>query len=86
MGMPPGHWTLRIFTLAGDLVEELHSTDPINRSQRPTRPNLQQDSAQDGQARWNMLSRNGQEVASGIYLFAVESSQGTQVGKFVIIR
>src|SRR5205085_9304537 len=26
MGMPPGRWTLRIYTLAGDLVQELHST------------------------------------------------------------
>jgi len=86
MGMPPGHWTLRIYTLAGDLVEELHSTDPINQSQRPAHPNLQQDSPPDGQARWNMLSRNGQEIASGIYLYTVQSSQGTQVGKFVVIR
>jgi hypothetical protein len=48
--------------------------------------NRQQDTPNDGQARWNLISRNGQDVASGIYLFTVNSSKGTQRGKFVIIR
>jgi exopolysaccharide biosynthesis protein len=48
--------------------------------------NRQQDNAADGQARWNLISRNGQDVASGIYLFVIDSNQGTQRGKFVIIR
>jgi hypothetical protein len=48
--------------------------------------NRQQDHANDGQARWNLISRNGQDVASGIYLFVVESDQGQQRGKFVIVR
>ena len=46
----------------------------------------QQDTPNDGQARWNLISRNGQDVVSGIYLFTVESSRGTERGKFVIIR
>jgi hypothetical protein len=85
-GMPPGPWRLRIYTVAGDLVEELHAGDAVNASLRPGGPNLQQDTAADGQARWNLITRNGQEVASGIYLFTVESREGTQVGKFVVIR
>jgi len=52
-------------------------------SQNVTR---QQDTANDGQARWNLISRNGQDIVSGIYLFTVESSRGTERGKFVIIR
>ena len=51
---------------------------------RPARP--QQENAADGQASWNLISRNGQDVVSGIYMFSVESDQGTQQGKFVIIR
>jgi hypothetical protein len=39
-----------------------------------------------GQARWNLISRNGQDVESGIYLFTVDSSAGHQVGRFVVIR
>ncbi len=95
-GMPPGRWTIRIYTVSGDLVTTLRESDAVNESLRPTitddsgvgRPgyNRQQDTANDGQARWNLISRNGQDVVSGIYLFTVESSQGTQRGKFVIIR
>lgn len=96
MGMPPGPWTLRIFTVSGDLVAELHDGDSINESVRSsviggdgvTRPgfNRQQDTPTDGQARWNLISRNGQDVVSGIYLFVVESGIGQQRGKFVIVR
>ncbi|MBI1799264.1 MAG: hypothetical protein HYR73_06220 [Candidatus Eisenbacteria bacterium] len=95
-GMPPGTWTLKIFTVSGDLVQVLHSDDSVNESLRApvtddsgnTRPgyNRQQDTANDGEARWNLISRNGQDVVSGIYLFTVESSQGVQRGHFVIIR
>ena len=35
---------------------------------------------------WDLISRNTQAVVSGIYLYSVESAQGTQVGKFVIIK
>jgi hypothetical protein len=96
-GMPAGRWTLRIFTVSGDLVAELHSDDTVNESVRTTvtnptnnqvynGANRQQDNPNDGQARWNLISRNGQDVVSGIYIFVVESSQGTQRGRFVIIR
>ena len=34
----------------------------------------------NGEAAWNLISRNGQDVVSGIYLFVVESGQGTQRG------
>ena len=95
-GMPPGRWTIRIYTVSGDLVQAIHSDDPINESVRApvtddnnvTRPgfNRQQDTPNDGQARWNLISRNGQDVVSGIYLFTVDSGQGIQRGHFVIIR
>lgn len=96
MGMPPGKWTLSIYTVAGDLVATIRSDDPVNTStRRPvigpdgvSRPgyNRQQDHEGDGQASWNLVSRNGQDVVSGIYLFVVDSDQGQQRGKFVIIR
>jgi hypothetical protein len=96
MGMPPGKWTIKIFTVSGDLVQVLHSTDSVNESLRSTVTNSagtsvpgfneQQDSANDGEARWNLISRNGQDIVSGIYLFTVDSSQGTQRGHFVVIR
>ena len=48
--------------------------------------NRQQDNPNDGQAQWNLISRNGQDIVSGIYVFVVDSAQGQQRGKFVIIR
>ena len=96
LGLPQGKWTIRIYTVSGDLVAELHSTDPVNESIRSTITlpngsslpgyNRQQDTANDGQARWNLISRNGQDVVSGVYMFTVDSDQGTQRGRFVIIR
>jgi hypothetical protein len=78
--MPSGNWTLRIFTISGDLVQVIRQDDI------QTNGRMQQENAEDGQASWNLISRNGQDVVSGIYLFSVESSQGTVQGKFVIIR
>ncbi len=97
MGLPGGKWSIKIFTLSGDLVTTLSSDEAVNASTRNanvidsqgrSHPNVnrQQDTPDDGQARWNLISRNGQDIVSGIYLFTVESTKGTQRGKFVVIR
>ena len=96
MGLPSGKWTIRIYTVSGDLVAELNSDDPVNESVRSPvadetgapHPgyNRQQDNSNDGQARWNLISRNGQDIVSGIYVFVVDSKEGQQRGKFVVIR
>jgi hypothetical protein len=64
---------VRIFTVAGDLVQTL----------------LHDGSAGNGTLAWNLVSRNGQTVTSGVYLFSVEPDDGRFpkfVGKFVVIR
>jgi hypothetical protein len=78
--MPAGQWTLRIFTISGDLVQTIR-WDDIQTNGKP-----QKETDADGQASWNLISRNGQDVVSGIYLFSVESDSGSSRGKFVIIR
>lgn len=35
---------------------------------------------------WNLLSRNGQAIVSGLYLFVVETENDSYVGKFVVVR
>ena len=97
MGLPSGTWTIKIFTLSGDLVNTISSADAVDASLRTStlidsqghaaqNVTRQQDTAADGQARWNLISRNGQDIVSGIYLFTVESNRGTERGKFVVIR
>ena len=96
LGLPQGKWTIKIFTVSGDLVQTIKSEDAVNESIRTTLAgpngttvpgyNRQQDNSNDGQGRWNLISRNGQDIVSGIYLFTVESNQGMQRGKFVVIR
>lgn len=70
MGLPRERCTIRIYTVAGDLVASLEHDG----------------SNGNGQAAWNLITRNGQDVASGIYLFTVDGPSGHQVGRFVIMR
>lgn len=71
--LPACKFTLRIFTIAGDLVQTLHHNG----------------SAGNGTVVWNLVSRNGQDVTSGVYIFAVEPEDSNferTIGKFVVIR
>jgi len=69
----PRTCTVRIFTLSGEIITTLHYQAPSSV------PNA-------GEMSWNLLSNNGSALASGLYIFTVESSLGTQTGKFVVIR
>jgi hypothetical protein len=44
------------------------------------------DNPRVGEEDWNLLSESGRTIASGIYIFTIESELGTQIGKFVVIR
>lgn len=71
--LPAGRSTVRIFTVAGDLVEVLYHDSSLSH----------------GTLEWDLVSRNGQDVTSGVYLFSVEpedTSIERTIGKFVVIR
>jgi len=81
LNLPAGWSSLRIFTLNGDLVQEIRTTD-VQTNGRP-----QSDGPQDAEASWNLISRNGQDVVSGIYLYSVSvGNHVAYVGRFVVIR
>ena len=44
-----------------------------------------EDTAQ-GEQDWNLKSDSNRSIASGVYVFTVESDYGKQIGKFVVIR
>jgi hypothetical protein len=72
----PPKATIRVFSMAGNLVTTIHHDDGMRST--PGRP--------IGQEEWNLLSESGRAIASGVYVYAVESQFGQQIGKFVIIR
>jgi hypothetical protein len=39
-----------------------------------------------GSVAWNLISRNGQKIISGIYLYSVDTELGHEVGRFVVVR
>ena len=79
--LPAATCEIKVFTLAGDLVQTiLHDA---------SRANETGDYASTGTATWDLVSRNGQDVASGIYLYTVETDTDDFepfVGKFTVIR
>ncbi len=71
--LPAAKNYIKVYTLDGDLVAEIDHDGNDGY----------------GQASWNLVSRNGQEVVSGIYLYTVQSEDDRFddfIGKFVIIR
>jgi hypothetical protein len=90
----PEKCTLRIFTLAGDLLVEKDFDgatyrgegargvyDPANSLGQPTLSGTMYG--------WDLLTRDGQAVASGLYLYSVEDhAQGGRfhVGKFLVVK
>jgi len=77
--LPAARCTIRIYTLAGDLVETLihDACGDIACG----------DYASTGTAAWDLVSRNGQDIASGVYIFSVEADGfERKVGKFTVIR
>ncbi len=69
----PRKCTIRVFSLTGDQITILEYEAP------PTQPDR-------GELDWNLLSESNRALASGVYVYTVESEFGRQVGKFVLIR
>jgi hypothetical protein len=78
----PAKSTIRIFSLTGDLVATIDHDDPIRQAQEK----LDSKPRPVGQEEWNLLTGSGRAIASGVYVYTVESDYGRQIGKFVVIR
>ncbi len=64
----PTDATVRIFTLAGDLVNTIPRNNPANSFEE-----------------WDLETREGIPVASGVYIYVVESPRyGTKIGKVAV--
>lgn len=73
----PDSCTIRIFNLSGDLIRVLA---------HPT-PGVSNTTELGGMESWDLLTKNDQWAASGIYVYQITTPRGqTKVGKFAIIR
>jgi hypothetical protein len=66
----PDKCTIRIYTLSGDHLRTLEHNSP----------------GLDGNENWDLLTKNNQKIASGVYIYQVESPYGEKIGKFAVVR
>jgi hypothetical protein len=68
----PGHVTLRVYNVAGQLVRTL-----VDENQAPGPVRI---------ARWDGRNETGNPVASGVYLYQLEAPGFTRTKKMVMVR
>jgi len=78
----PANCVIRIFNLNGELVRTIHHTSTLE----PDIGAQEVFGSAGGDEWWDLLSANNQLVASGVYIFHIDSDVGEQIGKFVVIR
>lgn len=67
----PPKCTIRIYTLRGYLVDTIEHNSTID----------------DGAEPWDLTSKDGQDIAFGVYFYHVEAPGiGTKIGKFAVIK
>ena len=66
----PRQCTIRIYTLAGELVETLDHNSSLD----------------NGKVFWDMRTKDNMNLAYGLYIFHVDSPEGSYIGKFAVIK
>lgn len=67
----PNECTIRIYTISGNLVNTITHSSTIT----------------DGQESWDLISKDGMDIAFGVYIFHVDAPGiGKKTGKFAIIK
>ncbi len=85
----PAQCTIRIFTVAGDLIRTLHHDEGSDNERPDYQPH---DDAYDPEPlatsieRWDRKTANGRFAAAGMYIALIESKEGKRFVKFAIIQ
>jgi len=67
----PNECTIRIYTISGKLVDTIEHSSTIS----------------DGQESWDLVSKDGMDIAFGVYVYHVDAPGiGQTIGKFAIIK
>ena len=64
--------TIKIFSLDGDLIKKIEH-------------DVEASDPLSSHGEWDMITRNTQEIVSGLYYYVIEWDEGSYIGKFVII-
>jgi len=84
----PREAEIRIFTLAGDLVDVIQHSETYRGEDANNINSRNNPILSGGEHAWDMISRYEQAIASGLYLFTVENIDTHKIkeGKFLIIK
>jgi hypothetical protein len=87
----PAHCEVRIFTLAGDLVDSFtHSSAHYNGTDIQWFQKFARGATvfAGGEHAWDLVTKDDQAIATGLYLFTIEdlNSGSIQTGKFLVIK
>ncbi|MEM1125558.1 MAG: hypothetical protein AAGI71_02825 [Bacteroidota bacterium] len=66
----PPQCTIRIYSLAGELVDTIEHNEGI----------------ENGRAFWDLRTKDNMNIAYGLYIYHVDSPEGTHIGKFAVIK
>ncbi len=67
----PAKCTIRIYTVAGNLVQTLTHDSEIDNGQEP----------------WNLVSKDGMDISYGVYIFHVDAPGiGEKISKFAVVK
>jgi hypothetical protein len=67
----PNECKIRIYTISGKFVNEIEHSSSIS----------------DGQESWDLVSKDGMDIAFGIYVYQVDAPNiGQKIGKFAVIK
>jgi hypothetical protein len=66
----PQRATIRIYTLAGELVDVIEHDSPMDQ----------------GNAYWNLRTKDNMNIAYGLYFYHVDAPEGEFTGKFAVIK
>lgn len=88
----PSKATIRIYTLAGDLIDEIfhdaltYNGNDITLLSQKSSSKLTEFSG--GEHAWDLISKNDQAIATGLYLYTVKDENNGKIysGKFLVIK
>jgi len=67
----PSECTISIYTISGKFVNKIEHSSSIS----------------DGQESWDLVSKDGMDIAYGVYVYHIDApGVGQKVGKFAVIK